>query len=180
MTDAAESARTAPRHLVFTTTVADALALETILKPPDRGWRSVLGYAFALPPLIVVSWLTREAEWPVWFAAFGLAGVAAWQLARLVLRVERVRAARHHPVGAGQVEFSGDRLKGTIGGVVVDIPAAPDVRVETDAGHLHIVDDGQPALILPLSAFAGRADMAAFAAAFESAGQRTQSILGSD
>lgn len=180
MTDAAEFTRSAPRRFVFTTTIADAVALEAILKPADRGWRSLLGYAFALPPLIVISWLSRQAEWPVWFVAFGLVGLAAWQLARLVLKVERARRARGHPVGTGQIEFSGNRLAGAVGGVVIDSPATADVRVMADAGHLYVVASGRPAVILPLSAFADRTDMVAFAAAFEDAIRRIQGISGSD
>ncbi len=116
----------------------------------------------------------------MWFAAFGLAGLAAWQLARLVVKAERARGARRHPVGAGQIEFSGNRLEGTVDGGMIDIPAAADVRVMADAGHLHIVASDRPALILPLSAFADRTDMVAFAAAFEDAVRQAQSISGSD
>ncbi|PKR89545.1 hypothetical protein CXZ10_09240 [Pleomorphomonas diazotrophica] len=166
MTDTADLAPDVPttRRFVFTTTEADALALEALLKPADRGWRSFLGYILALPPLVIVSWLTRDAEWPVWFAAFGLCGLAAWQLARLVLKTERSRAARRHPVGAGRIEFAGGRLEGTIGGVAVDIPTMSGRRVETDVGHLFVVAGEGPALILPLSAFADRSDLTAFAA----------------
>lgn len=166
MTDAAESPFATPtsRRFVFTTTDADALALEAVLKPADRGWRSLLGYAFALPPLVVVSWLTRDAEWPLWFAAFGVAGLAAWQLSRLALKTERKRAARGHPVGKGEIAFVGDRLKGTIGGVAIDMPSGSALRVETDAGHLFLLAAGKPAVILPRAAFAGAADMKAFAA----------------
>lgn len=182
MTDAAESVLSRPesRRFVFVTDMTDALALETILKPADRGWRSLLGYAFALPPLVVISWLTRNAEWPVWFATFGLIGLVAWQGARFVLKAERSRAARRHPVGAGQVEFANGHLRGTVGGVTVDIPAAAAVRLEMDAEHLCILADNRPALILPLSTFAGRADMAAFAVSFKEANQHSRSLPGSD
>lgn len=169
MTDAAESFSAAPtsRRFVFTTTDADALALEAILKPADRGWRSLLGYAFALPPLVVVSWLTRDAEWPLWFAAFGVAGLVAWQLSRFALKTERTRAARGHPVGRGEIDLAGDCLKGMIGGVAIDIPSGSVLRVETDVGHLFLLSPGKPAVILPLAAFAGAADMKAFAAMFK-------------
>ncbi len=182
MTDAAESlaAQPTPRRFVFATTKSDALALEAILKPTDRGWRSLLGYAFALPPLVVVSWLTRDAEWPVWFVAFGLVGLVAWQGARFALRAERVRAAQRHPVGAGQLELSKASLRGTIGGIAIDIPAAVGTRIETDASHLYILADDRPALIMPLSAFSGRADMAAFAAAFGATGGYSRSMSGTD
>lgn len=166
MTDTANFAPDTPtvRRFVFTTTEADALALEALLKPADRGWRSLLGYALAVPPLVVLSWLTRDAEWPVWFAAFGLAGLAAWQLARFLLKTERSRAAGRHPVGAGQIEFSGGRLEGTVGGVAIDISPTSGLRVETDADHLFVIAGEGPALILPLSVFADRADLEAFAA----------------
>ena len=166
MTDAAESSSVAStsRRFVFTTTDADALALEAVLKPADRGWRSLLGYAFALPPLVVVSWLTRDAEWPLWFATFGVAGLAAWQLSRFVLKTERKRAARRHPIGKTVVDFADDRLEGTIGDVAIDIPSGSALRVETNAGHLFLLAEGKPALILPLAAFAGETDMKAFAA----------------
>lgn len=169
MTDAAEalSAQPTSRRFVFTTTDADALALEAVLKPADRGWRSLLGYAFALPPLVVVSWLTRNAEWPLWFAAFGIAGLAAWQLSRFVLKTERKRAARRHPVGRGEIDFAGDRLEGMIGGAAIDISSGSSLRVEADAGHLFLLVEGKPALILPLAAFASAADMKAFAAMFK-------------
>ena len=166
MTNAAESRSAAPtsRRFVFTTTDADALALEAVLKPADRGWRSLLGYAFVLPPLVVVSWLTRNAEWPLWFAAFGVAGLAAWQLSRLVLKTERKRASLRHPIGMGEIGFDGDRLRGMIGGNAIDIPSGSTLRVETDTRHLFLVAEGKPAVILPLAAFAGAADMKAFAA----------------
>lgn len=169
MTDAAESFHSMPesRRFAFVTDTADALALEASLKPADRGWRSLLGYAFALPPLVIISWFTRNAEWPVWFATYGLVGLAAWQSARFVLKAERSRAARQHPVGAGQIAFTNGRLEGTVGGVTVDISAASGLRVETDADHLYILANNLPTLILPLSAFAGRADMAAFAASLK-------------
>lgn len=171
MTDAAESAATATasRRLVFLTTETDALALEAILKPADRGWRSLLGYAFALPPLVVISWFTRNAEWPVWFAAFGAVGLVAWQGARFALKVEQAQAARRHPTGAGQIDYVDGRLMGAVGGATVDISASSGVRVEADLGHLYILASDRPALILPLSAFTGKADMTAFAAAFEAA-----------
>lgn len=180
MTDAAESVAMPLRRFVFTTKQEDALALEAILKPADRGWRSLLGYAFALPPLVVLSWLTRNAEWPVWFASFGLIGLAAWQGARFVLRAERIRAARHHPVGASEIEFSADGFKGTVGGIVIDIPALVGIRIETDDRRLYVLASGRPALILPLSAFSGRADMSAFAAAIEGAGSHSRSEVGAD
>ena len=166
MTDAAESSFAAPtsRRFVFTTTEADALALEAVLKPADRGWRSLLGYAFALPPLVAVSWLTRNAEWPLWFAAFGVAGLAAWQLSRFVLKAERQRAARNHPVGKGEIDFADGRLEGTIGGVAIDISSVSALRVETDGSHFFLLAEGKPAVILPRAAFAGTADMAAFTA----------------
>lgn len=166
MTDAAESVPEVPtsRRFVFTTTVPDALALEAILKPSDRGWRSLLSYAFALPPLVLVSWLTRNAEWPVWFASFGVVGLGCWQAARFALKAERAKAARRHPVGAGQIDFAEGWLHGTVGGAALDIPTTTGMRVETDSSHLYILSDGRPALIMPLSAFAGRNDMAAFAA----------------
>lgn len=166
MTDAAESPPVAPtsRRFVFTTTEADALALEAVLKPADRGWRSLLGYAFVLPPLVAVSWLTRNAEWPLWFAAFGVAGLAAWQLSRFVLKIERSRAARRHLVGVGEIGLADGRLGGTIGGVEIDIPSVSGLRVETDAGHLFLLAEGRPVVILPLAAFANGADMKAFAA----------------
>ena len=173
MTDTAESASPSglslPRRLVFTTAEADALALEAVLKPTDRGWRSLLGYAFALPPLVGISWLTRNAEWPVWFASFGLVGLAAWQSAHLVLRTERRRAARRHPTGAGQITSIDGRLEGTVGGVMIDISAADTARLETDSHRLYILADGRPALIVPLSAFSGRADMTAFVASMKKA-----------
>lgn len=181
MTDAAESfpSMPAPRRFVFVTEAADALALEAILKPADRGWRSLLGYAFALPPLVLISWFTRNAEWPVWFASFGLIGLVAWQGARFTLKAERSRAARRHLVGAGQVDFAHGRLAGTVGGVAVDIPATSDVRVEADAAHLFVLADNRSPLILPLSAFAGKADMAAFAASLKEAGRPPRSLPGS-
>ncbi len=171
MTDAAEStdATTTPRRLVFQTTETDALALEAILRPADRGWRSLLGYAFALPPLVVISWVTRNAEWPVWFAAFGAVGLVAWQGARFAIKVERDHAARRHPVGAGRIDFADGRLMGTVGGAAVDIPASRGVRVAADSSHLFILASDQPALILPVSAFVGKADMTAFATVFEAA-----------
>ncbi|WP_370675891.1 hypothetical protein [Pleomorphomonas sp. PLEO] len=182
MTDAAESfpSMPAPRRFVFTTGAADALALEAVLKPADRSWRSLLGYAFALPPLIVVSWFTRNADWPVWFASFGLIGLVAWQGARFVLKAEKARAARQHPIGAGQVDFTNGRFEGAIGGVAIAIPAVEGVRVEMDAGHLYILADNRPALVLPLSAFAGRADLIAFAASFKEASRRPGSLSASD
>lgn len=179
MTDAAESA-VPLRRFVFTTKQEDALALEAILKPADRGWRSLLGYAFALPPLVVLSWLTRNAEWPVWFATFGLIGLAAWQGARFVLRAERIRAARRHPVGAAEIEFSADGFNGTVGGIVIDIPVLVGVRIEMDSNRLFVLASGRPPLILPLSAFSGRADMAAFAAALKTAGRYSRNGAGTD
>lgn len=169
MTDAAEpsSSFPAPRRFVFTTTEADALALEAILKPADRGWRSLLGYAFALPPLIVVSWFTRNAEWPLWFAAFGLAGLCAWQAARFALKAERSRAARRHPVGTGDVTFHAGRFEGSIGGSAIAVTMAPGRRVEVDVGHVFVMSGDAPALILPLPAFASPTDMLAFAAALK-------------
>lgn len=169
MTDAAESsaATATPRRFVFTTTEADAVALEAFLRPADRGWRSLLGYAFALPPLVIISWLTRNAEWPVWFAAFGLVGLFAWQGARLVLKAERSRAARRHPVGPGQMVFADGRLEGTIGGITVDFPVTSGARVETDADHLFVLAEGRPTVILPVAAFAGKTDMVAFATALK-------------
>jgi hypothetical protein len=158
------------RRLVFTTTAADALALEDILKPANRGWRSLLGYAIALPPLVVISWLTRNSEWPVWFVSFGLAGVVAWQGAALLLKLERTRAAAAHPIGAGDLLWSNGRLTGRIGDVAIDV-AAQNVRVESDGKRLHILSSGQPAVIVPLTAFSSAADMAAFAAAFDRAGR---------
>lgn len=158
------------RRFVFTSTAADALALEDVLKPANRGWRSLLGYLIALPLLVVISWLTRNAEWQVWFFAFGAAGVAAWQAARLLLFRERLRAAARHPVGDGDIVWSGRRLAGTVGGTAIDVDAA-NVRVETDGKRLHILSEGRPALILPLAAFADAADMAAFAAAVDKAGR---------
>ncbi|MBS1169064.1 MAG: hypothetical protein H6R00_5089 [Proteobacteria bacterium] len=182
MTDAAESfpSMPTPRRFVFVTEAADALALEAILKPADRGWRSLLGYAFALPPMALISWLTQNAEWPVWFASFGVIGLVAWQGARFALKAERSRAARLHPVGAGQVDFANGRLAGTVGGVAIDIPATDDVRVETDADHLFVLAGNRPTLILPLSAFAGKADMAAFAASLKEASRPPRSLPGSD
>lgn len=182
MTDTAEysPAQPIPRRFVFTTTEADALALEAILKPADRGWRPLLGYAFALPPLVVISWLTRNAEWPVWFVAFGVVGLVAWQGARFALRAERVRAAGRHPVGAGQIELSARGLEGTVGDVAIDIPATGGTRIETDAGHLYILAGKRPALIMPLSAFAGRTDMTALAAAFDAAGRHSRGVSGTD
>lgn len=158
------------RRLVFTTTVADALALEDILKPANRGWRSLIGYAIALPPLVVISWLTRNSEWPVWFVSFGLAGVVAWQGAAWLLKLERTRAAKAHPVGAGNLLWSDHRLTGRIGETAIDV-STPNVRVESDGKRLHILSKDQPAVILPLSAFSSAADMAAFAAAFDRAGR---------
>ncbi|MCM5557949.1 hypothetical protein [Pleomorphomonas sp. JP5] len=167
MTDAAEPSfpTSTSRRFVFTTTEADAIALEALLRPADRGWRSLLGYAFALPPLVIVSWLTRDAEWPVWFASFGLAGLAAWQLSRFTLKAERSRSARRHPVGTAQVDYAESQLMGTIGDARVDATVNPGTRIEVDAGHVFVVADGQPAIILPLSAFANRADMDGFARA---------------
>ena len=158
------------RRLVFTTTAADALALEDILKPANRGWRSLLGYAIALPPLFVISWLTRNTEWPVWFFSFGAAGVVAWQAARLLLKAEKTRAAAAHPVGNGDLLWSNGRLTGRIGEVAIDI-AAQNVRVEGDGKRLHILSKDQRAVIVPLTAFSSAADMAAFAAAFDRAGR---------
>ena len=182
MTDAAESfpSMPAPRRFVFVTEATDALALEAILKPADRGWRSLLGYAFALPPLVLISWFTRNAEWPVWFVSFGLIGLVAWQGARFALKAERSRAARLHLVGEGQIDFANGRLEGTVGGVAVDIPATNDVRVETDADHLFVLAGNRPTLILPLSAFAGKADMAAFVASFKEVSRPPRSSFGSD
>lgn len=182
MTDAAESFPTQPisRRFVFTTAEADALALETVRKPADRGWRSLLGYAFALPPLVIISWLTQSAEWPVWFAAFGVVGLASWQGARLVLKAERARAARRHPVGTGEITFSGSSFIGTIGGGAINTQVTVDTRIETDASHLYILPNDQPALILPLSAFADRADMVAFAAALKADGRSSRSRSGKD
>lgn len=161
MTDAAEpsSPTSTSRRFVFTTTEADAVALQALLKPADRGWRSLLGYAFALPPLVIVSWLTRDAEWPVWFASFGIAGLAAWQLSRFTLKAERSRAARRHPIGAAQVDYADGRFEGTIGNVRIDATVSPGARIETDADHVFVVVDGRPAIILPRSTFADRADM---------------------
>lgn len=172
MTDAAESSLDQPvqRHFVFTTTEADALALEAILKPADRGWRSLLGYALALPPLVLISWLTRNAEWPVWFASFGVLGLICWQGARFFLKVERCKAALRHPVGQAQITYANDGFEGVVEGVVIDVPVGGIVRIEMDPGHLYIVAKVQPALILPLSAFNGRADMTAFADALGHAG----------
>lgn len=172
MTDAAESSLDQPvqRHFVFTTTEADALALEAMLKPADRGWRSLLGYALALPPLVLISWLTRNAEWPVWFASFGVVGLVCWQGARFFLKAERGRAARRHPIGQGQLTCANGRFEGVVNGVTIDVLTGRGTRIETDSGHLYIVDQAQPALILPLSAFNGRADMTAFAAVLGHAG----------
>ena len=158
------------RHFVFTTTVADALALEAILKPADRGWRSLLGYAFALPPLVLISWLTRSTDWPVWFASFGVVGLICWQGARFVLKAERSKAARRHPVGPGQLTYANARFEGAVNGVTIDVPTGHGARIEMDSGHIYIVAKAQPALILPLSAFNGKADMTAFAAALGQAG----------
>ncbi len=164
MTDAAELSlpTSTSRRFVFTTTEADAVALEALLKPTDRGWRSLLGYAFALPPLVIVSWFTRNAEWPVWFAGFGLAGLAAWQLARFTLKAERSRAARRHPVGATQIDYADGRFEGTVGGVEIAAAIASDTRIEADAGHVFVVADGRPTIILPLSTFADKTDMDGF------------------
>jgi len=159
------------RRFVFTTTGDDALALEDILKPANRGWRSMLGYIIALPPLVVISWLTRNSEWQVWFFSFGAAGVVAWQAARFILLLERQKAARGHPVGNGDIVWSGNRLTGTIGGTAFDVPAT-DVRLEKDGRRLHILLKGQPALILPLAAFDSAADMAAFAVVLDKAARR--------
>lgn len=172
MTDAAESApdHSVQRRFVFTTTEMDALALEAILKPADRGWRSLLGYAFALPPLVVISWLTRNAEWPVWFASYGVVGLVCWQAARFFLKAERGRAARQHPVGTGEIDYANGRFEGSVGGVPVDLAANNDTRIETDSSHLFILVARRSALILPLSAFSDRSDMLAFAATLGHAG----------
>jgi len=159
------------RHFVFTTTGDDALALEDILKPANRGWRSMLGYLIALPPLVVISFLTQNSEWQVWFFSFGAAGVVAWQAARFILRLERQKAALAHPVGSGDIVWSGNRLTGTVAGTTFDLAAA-DVRLEKDGRRLHILSKGKPALILPLAAFDSAADLAAFAAAVDKAGRR--------
>lgn len=172
MTDAAESSLDQPvqRHFVFTTTEADALVLEAILKPADRGWRSLLGYALALPPLVLISWLTRNAEWPVWFASFGVVGLICWQGARFFLKAERRKAALRHPVGQAQITYANGRFEGVVEGVAIDVPLGHGARIEMDSGHLYIVAKAQPALILPLSAFNGKTDMAAFATTLGHAG----------
>lgn len=174
MTGTAESAseRPAQRRFVFTTTEADALALEAILKPTDRGWRSLLGYALALPPLVLISWFTRHGEWPVWFVSFGVVGLVCWQAARFLLKTERAKAARQHAVGAGDIAFTQGRFKGMVGGATINNAAiSGGVRIEMDASRLYILTEGQPTLILPLSAFADRSDMNAFAAELRQAGR---------
>ncbi len=59
----------------------------------------------------------------MWFVSFGIAGVIAWQAAALLLKLERTRAATVHPVGAGDLLWSGDRLAGRIGEVAIDLAA---------------------------------------------------------
>ncbi len=145
------------------------MALEAILKPADRGWRSLLGYAFALPPLVLISWLTRNAEWPVWFASFGVVGLVCWQGARFFLKAERGKAARRHLVGQARLTYANGRFEGVIDGVTVDVSPG-GTRIEMDSGHLYVVPKARPALILPFSAFNGRADMTAFAATLGHAG----------
>ena len=131
-----------------------------------RGWRGALAPVLMVGGVLATSALTADADDPTWWLGMGLAVGAAWLLARFVLFIHRRRAVARHPVSEGDVELQrwGDHLRVLTGGLAERTAYEQLGAVVATADHVFLFTHPDRALIVPRRAFAGQAEMAAFAA----------------
>lgn len=152
--------------LTFTLTTADALAYETL--PRELvGWRKWLllvwlAAAGGVTAFLPAEWIGPEWGWRFWLVALLLVGIA-YGLATVVMTLATHRRARRRVPAPTVVvlEQWGDHLSASVGGRQLFI--AYETIADVAIGKAHVFVTAPPeALIVPLSAFADRDEMAAF------------------